>query len=242
MTFRECVGNWIMCTVEAPVFPCDLSTQHTLVNIYWAITILQVYCCCSVAQSCLTSWPHGPHHLPEFAQVHVRFIWWCHPGISPSVALFFCFQSFPASGSFPMSQLFLSGGQSIGVSASASVLPVSIQGWFPLGLTGLIFLLSKGLLSLLQHPRSKVWILWHSAFFTVQLSHPYTTTGKTIALTRHIFVGKVMSLLCNTLSRVVIAFLPRSKRLFISWLQSPSAVILLLLLSRFSRVRLCATP
>ena len=80
--------------------------------------------------------------------------------------------------------------------------------------------------SLLQHHSSKVSILRHSAFFTVQLSHPYMTTGKTIALTRWTFVGKVMSLLFNMLSRLVITFLPRSKRLLISWLQSPSAVIL----------------
>ena len=80
--------------------------------------------------------------------------------------------------------------------------------------------------SLLQHHSSKASILWHSAFFTVQLSHPYMTTGKTIALTRRIFVGKVMSLLCHMLSRLVITFLPRSKHLFISWLQSPSAVTL----------------
>ena len=80
--------------------------------------------------------------------------------------------------------------------------------------------------SLLQHHRSKASILWRSAFFTVQLSHPYMTTGKTIALTRRTFVVKVMSLLLNLLSRLVITFLPRSKRLLISWLQSPSAVIL----------------
>ena len=80
--------------------------------------------------------------------------------------------------------------------------------------------------SLLQHHSSKAPILWHSAFFTVQLSHPSMTNGKTIALTRRTFVGKVMSLLFNTLSRLVITFLPRSKRLLISWLQSPSAVIL----------------
>ena len=80
--------------------------------------------------------------------------------------------------------------------------------------------------SLLQHHSSKASILWHSAFFTVQLSHPYMTTGKTIALTRQTFVGKVMSLLFNMLSRLVIAFLPWSKDLLISWLQSPSAVIL----------------
>ena len=80
--------------------------------------------------------------------------------------------------------------------------------------------------SLLQHHSSKASILWHSAFFIVQLSHPYMTAGKTIGLTRRNFVGKVMSLLFNMLSRVVTAFLPRSKRLLISWLQSPSAVIL----------------
>ena len=80
--------------------------------------------------------------------------------------------------------------------------------------------------SLFQHHSSKAYILQHSAFFTVRLSHPYMTTGKTIALTRRIFVGKVMSLLLNMLSRLVISFLPRSKRLLISWLQSPSAVIL----------------
>ena len=80
--------------------------------------------------------------------------------------------------------------------------------------------------SLLQHHNSKASILWCSAFFMVQLSHPYMTTGKTIALTRWTFVSKVMSLLFNTLSRLVIVFLPRSKCLLMPWLQSPSAVIL----------------
>ena len=80
--------------------------------------------------------------------------------------------------------------------------------------------------SLLQHHSSKASILWYSAVFTVQLSHPYMTTGKTIALTRWTYVGKVMSLLFNMLSRLVITFLPRSKRLLISWMKSPSAVIL----------------
>ena len=79
--------------------------------------------------------------------------------------------------------------------------------------------------SILQHHSLKASILWRSAFFTVQLSYPYMTTGKTIALTRQTFVGKVMSLLLNMLSRLVITFFPRSKRLLISWLQSPSAVI-----------------
>ena len=84
----------------------------------------------------------------------------------------------------------------------------------------------RTLKSLLQHHSSKVSILWHSAFFILQLSHPYMTTGKSIAFTRLIFVGKVMSLVFTMLSRLVIAFLPRSKCLLISWLQSPSAVIL----------------
>ena len=133
----------------------------------------------------------------------------------------------PESGSFQMSQFFTSGGQNIGVSASKSVLPMNTQDWSPLGWTGWISLKSKGLSkSLLQHDSSKASILWCSAFFIVQLSHPYMTTGKTIALNRRTFVGKVMSLFFNMLSRLVIAFLPRSKCLLISWLQSPSAVIL----------------
>ena len=102
--------------------------------------------------------------------------------------------------SFQMSQFFTSGGQSTGVSASASVLPMNIQDWFPLGSTGLISLQSKGPENLLQHHSSKESILQCSAFFIVQLSHPYLTSGKTIALTRQTFVGKVMSLLFNMLS------------------------------------------
>ena len=127
-----------------------------------------------------------------------------------------------------MSRLVTSGGQSIRVSASASVFPMNIQDWFPLGLTGLISLQFKGLSRVLEqhHHSSKASILWCSAFFMVQLSHPDMTTGKTIASTRQIFTSKVMSLLFNMLSRFVIAFLPRSKRLLITWPQSPFAVIL----------------
>ena len=127
-----------------------------------------------------------------------------------------------------MSQLFPSGSQSIGVSASTSVLPMNTQDQFPLGWTACISLslkVQRTLKSLLQHHSSKASIL-HSAFFIVKLSHPYMTTGKTIASTRQTFVGKVMSLLLNMLSRLVITFLPRSKCLLISWLQSSSAVIL----------------
>ena len=135
----------------------------------------------------------------------------CHP-------LLLLPQSFPASGAFPMSQFFASSGYSIGASASASILPMNIQDRFPLGWTGWISLQSKGLFSntksLLQHHSSKASILQCSAFFTVQLSHPYMTTGKTIALTRQTFVGKVMSLLFNTLSWLVIAFLPKEQESF----------------------------
>ena len=126
-----------------------------------------------------------------------------------------------------MSHLFTSGGQIIGVSASSSVLPVKYSGLISLRIDWLDLLAVQGILkSLLQHHSSKASILQRSAFFIVQLSHPYMTTGKTTALTRWTFVGKVMSLLFNMLSSLVITFLLRSKRLFVSWLQSPSAVIL----------------
>jgi len=143
--------------------------------------------------------------------------WWCHPTISSSVVPFSRLQYLLASGSFPMSQFFTSSGQSIGASASASVLPMN---WFD------ILAVQGTLKNFLQHHSSKASILWCSAFFIVQLSHPYMPVGKVIALTRWNFVNKAMPLLLNMLSGLVIAFLPRSKHLLISWLQSPSAVIL----------------
>ena len=127
-------------------------------------------------------------------------------------------QSFPASGSFQISQLFASCSQSIGVSASTSVLPINTQDWSPLGWTGWISLQSKELsrvffnITVQNYP-----ILLCSASAIVQLSHSYTTTGKTIALTRWTFVGKAVSLLFNMLSRLVITFLPRSKHLLMSF-------------------------
>ena len=149
---------------------------------------------------------------------------WCHPTISSSVIPFSsCPQSFPASGSFQMSQLFASGGQSIGAWASTSFLPMNTQDWFPLRLISFridwfdLLAVQGTLKSLLQHRSSKASIIWHSAFSMVQLSHLYTTPGKSIALTTQAFVGKVTFLLFNILSRMVITFLPRSKRLLISW-------------------------
>ena len=153
---------------------------------------------------------------------------WCHPAISSSVVPFSsCPQFLPASGSFPMSQLFAWGGQ--------SQLEFQLQhqsfneysGLISFRMDWLDLLAVQGTLkSLLQHHSSKASILRHSACFIVQLSHPYMTTGKTIALTRRTFVGKVMSLLVNMLSRLVITVLPRSERLWLSGLQSPSALIL----------------
>ena len=124
---------------------------------------------------------------------------WCHPTILSFAALFFyCLQSFPASGSVPVGWLFPSGDQSIGASASASVLPENIQVWFPLRLTCLIFLQSRGLSAVFSST-----IIQRHLFFSTQsslivhLSHSYMTTGKTIALTIWTFVSKLMSLLCN---------------------------------------------
>ena len=156
--------------------------------------------------------PPCPSPTPGVHSDSCPLSWWCHPAMSSSVVPFSsCPQSLPASESFPMSQLFAWGGQSVGVSALASVLPKNTQHWSPLGWTGWISLQSKGLSkSLLQHHSSKAAILRRSAFFTVQLSHPHMTTGKTIALTRRTFVGKVISLLFNMLSRLVITFLPRT--------------------------------
>ena len=165
------------------------------------------------------------HQLPELTQTHVRRV---NDAIQPSHLLSSpsspTFNLPPTSGPLPVSQFFVSGGQSIGVSASASGLPMDIQDSFPLGWTGWISSLSKGLKSLLQHHSSKALILQCSAFFIVQLSHPYMTTWKTKALTRRTFVGKIMSLLFSMLSRLVIAFF-QGASVLISWLQSPSAVI-----------------
>ena len=125
--------------------------------------------------------------------------------------LHFCLLSFPAPGSFPMSHFFPSGGQSIGASASASVLPNEYSGLISIRIGGFDLLVFQGTLkSLLQHHSSKASVLWRSAFFMVQLSHPYKTTGKIRTLTIWTFVGKVMSLHFNMLSRLVIAFLPRN--------------------------------
>ena len=126
-----------------------------------------------------------------------------------------------------MSQFFASHDQSIGSFSFSTTPSNEYSGLISFRMDWLDLLAAQGTLkSLLQHHSSKASILWQSTFFIVQLSHPYMTTGKTIALTRQTFVDKVMSLLINMLSRLVITFLPRRKHLLISWLMSPSAVIL----------------
>ena len=172
-------------------------------------------------------WPHGLQHArlpfpsptPRACSNSCPSSRWCHPTVSSSVIPFSsCLQFFPASGSFPASQFFASSGQSVGVSASTSVLPMNTQDWAPLGWTGWISLQSKGL----SRVFSNTTVQKHQCFSTKlslwSNSHPYMPTGKTIALTRRTFVGKVMSLLFNMLSSLVIIFLPRSKHLLILWL------------------------
>ena len=155
---------------------------------------------------------------------------WCHPSISSSVVpLSSCRQSLPASESFPMSQLFTWGGQSTGVSALASFLPKNTQNWSPLEWTGWRSPCSprdsqeSSPTPQFKSINSSAFSFLHNAVLTSIHDH-----WKTIALTRRAFVGKVMSLLLNMLSRLVITFFPRSKGLLISWLESPSAMFSLL--------------
>ena len=153
---------------------------------------------------CLTLQPHGLQHArppwpsptPGVYSNSCPLSQWCKPTISSSVIPFSsCLQSFPASGSFQMSQFFASGGQSIEVSASASVLLINIQDWFHLRWTGWISLQSMELPRVFSNTTVQKHQLFGAQLSLVQLSHPNMTTGKTIALTRWTFVGKVMSLL-----------------------------------------------
>ena len=209
----------------------------SVLNIFIKVIFLSWKCAhciqfCSVAQLCLTLCDLMDRSMPDLPvhhRLHGLCPWsrWCHPTISSSVIPFSSLlQSFPPSGSFQMSQFFTSRGQSIGVSASASVLPMNIQDWFPLGWTGWISLHSKGLARVF----SNTTVQKHQ-FFSTQLSlysssHIHTWYWKKHSFDWQTFVGKVMSLLFNMLSRLVITFLPRSKHLLISWQQSPSAMIL----------------
>ena len=185
-------------------------------------------------------WSHGLQHTrlpwpplsPSVCSNSWLLHWRCHPAISFSVVPFSaCLQCSPASGSFLMSQLSPSGGQSIGASASASVLPMNIHSWFPLGLTCLISLLSKVAQKSSPSPQFEsisflMLRLLYGPTLTYRSTSLYRTTGKTRALTIRTLVHKMVSLLFNMLSSIIIAFLPKSRFLLISWLQSPSTVIL----------------
>ena len=171
---------------------------------------------------------HVHHQLPESTQTHVHWvgdtIQPSHPLLSPSPPALHLSQH---HGLLKWISSLHQVAKVIGVSASTSVLPMKHPGLISFRMDWLNLLAVQGTCkSLLQYHSSKASVLQCSAFFTVQFSHPYMTTGKTIALTRWTFVGNVMSLLFNMLSRMVIAFIRRSKHLLISWLQSPSGVIL----------------
>ena len=159
------------------------------------------------------------HYLPEFAQINFH---WVHDAIQPSHPLLS-----PSPPTFNLSQYQgISHESALHISFSISP-SKEYSGLISFRIDWFYLFAAQGTLkSLIQHHNSKTSILWPSAFFTVQLSHPYMTTGKTIALIIWTFVSKVISLLFNTLSRFVIVFLPRRKCLLISWLQSPSTIIL----------------
>ena len=206
---------------------------HTFLSIELSFYSVQFS---SVAQLCLTlcnpmnrSTPGHPVHrqLLEFTQTHVHRV---SDAIQPSHPL----SSPSPPAPIPPSIRVFSNESTLRMrwpkywSFSFSIIPSQeIPGLISFRMDWLDLLAAQGTLkSLLQHHSSRASVFQRSAFFTVQLSHPYMTTGKTVALNRWTFVGKVMSLLFNILSRLVITFLPRSKRLLISWLQSPSAAIL----------------
>ena len=200
----------------------------------WHVTCKQLVQFSSVTQSCLTlcnpmdcnttGFPVH-HQILDLTQTHVPLSQWCHPTISSSVV--------PLPSIFPSIGVF-SKESALRIrwpqywSFSFSISPSNdYSGLISFRMDWLDLLADQEILKiLLQHHSSKPSILWCSALFMVQLSHPYMTTGKTIAFTRWTFVGKIMPLLFNMLPRLVITFLPRSKSLLISWLQSPSAVIL----------------
>ena len=164
------------------------------------------------------------HHLPEFTQTHVHRV---SDAIQPSHPLLLPPPILPSIRVFSNESTLRMRWSKYWSFSFSIISSKEIPGLISFRMDWLDLLAVQGTLkSFLQHHSSQASVLWRSAFFTVQLSHPYMTTGKTIALTRWTLVGKVMSLLFNTISRLVITFLPRSKHLLISWLQSPSAVIL----------------
>ena len=223
---RQQTRLWDSCPMKSPNLRDIICQQRSIQPVQFS-SVTQL--CPTLCDPMNPSTPGLPvhHQLPEFTQTHVHrvsdAIQPSHPLSSPS----------PPAPNPSQNQIF-SNESTLRIrwpqywSFSFSIIPSKeIPGLISFRMDQLHLLAVQGTLkSLLQHHSSEASILRHSAFFTVQLSHAYMTTGKTIALTRRTFVGKVMSLLLNMLSSLVITFLPRSKHLLISWLQSPSAVIL----------------
>ena len=213
-------------------FCTSIYNIYTLLSISFAVAFIQFS---SVAQSCPTLCDPLNCRVPG---LHVHHLSQTFPKlmstelVMPSSHLILCHLLLLLPSIFPSIRIF-SNESALHIrwpkywSFSFNISPFSKHsGLISLGWTGCLLAVQGTLKSLLQHHNSKASILWCSAYFIVQLSHPYMTTGKTIALTRQTFVGKIMSLFFNVLSRLVITFLPRSKHLLVSWLQSPSAVIL----------------
>ena len=218
----------------------SIQTRHTMINyckvceklVSWTTsmktTFSSVQFSCSVISYSL--WPHGLQHAtspcpsptPGVNSNSCPWSRWCHPTIFSSSSLTFNLSNIKVFSNKSVLYIRWSKYQSFSFSISPSN---EYSGLISFRMDWLDLLAIQGTLKSLLHS-SKASILWCSVFFMIQLSHPYMTTGKTIALTRWTVVGKVMSLLFNMLSRLVITFLPRSKHLLISWLQSPSAVIL----------------
>ena len=206
---------------------CRIWSANNLLSMFQFNSLIQSCATLCDPMDCSTPGPTVHHQLLKFSKlVSIKSVMisnhliLCHPLLLlPSI--------FPSIRVFSNESALRIRWPKYWISASTSVLPMNTQDWSPLGWDWLDLLAVQGTLkSLLQHHSWKVSIRLYSAFFTIQISHPYMTTGKTIALTKWTFVGKVMSLLFNILSRLVITFLPRSKCLLILWLQSLSPVIL----------------
>ena len=193
---RELVLGGELCTTKN--MSNHVGTSYPVLLSHWWYSVIKSYLTLCDPRECSTPGLPVLLYLPEFVQIHVHCVGHAiHPTISSSVVPFSsCLQSFPASGSVPVSWVFTLSGQSVGVSAWASALPMNIpsKGLISFRIDGVDLLAVQGTLkSLLLHHSLTASVIQHSAFFTVQLSHPYITPGKTIALTIQTFVGKVTS-------------------------------------------------
>ena len=241
-----CIGRWILPCATREFCQALLLLRKFWSYVFWSIEDCYSFCIFIISVQSLsrvylivTPWTAASQASMSITNSQSLFKLISIELVMPSNHLILCCpllllpSIFPSIRVFSMSQFFTSGGQNIGVSASESVHPMNIQDWFLLGLSGWISLQSKGLSRVFSNTTvQKPQFFGTQRFFMIQILHPYMTTGKTITLTRWTFVSKVMSLLFIMPSKLVIVFLPRSKHLLISWLQSPSAVILVKITKR----------